>query len=106
MIKLSGKNWHGELDLEKGQARGVVNGCSWLLTCTAKSWVFEIAEDLAIGADELPLVGFGCAGWLAEHELEAEVSQANIAHFLEARFQEFTQNALQYHPTVNCTCSD
>ncbi|MBU2870563.1 hypothetical protein [Colwellia sp. E2M01] len=81
------------------------------------SWFVEIAEDQAIEAQQLPLVGFGCAGWLYQVEKEAISSpslvsaqappaiESEVKAKLNLVFKLFTQNKLVYIPAVTC-CND
>jgi hypothetical protein len=71
----------------------------------------EIAEDPSIEPADLPLVGFGCGGWLYEskepHSLE---TGANATSYVEEKvqlvFTLFRDKKLNYLPAISCPCSD
>ena len=121
MMKLSGENWSGSLCLNnKQKAYGRVNGYSWYFQSKNKAWFVEIAEEHVITPHELPLVGYGCGGWLYEcndvnlpnADLldESVVTEAYFVEYVQVKlslvFQLFGQNKLSYLPAVSCPCSD
>jgi len=112
MILVSGKQWTGSLQSEKTiKATGQINGYSWLFKAKKASFLVEIADDKSIAPTDLPLVGFGCSGWLyesAESHLpndERELVVAINDHLAEV-FALFTENKLRYLPAVSCPCSE
>ena len=106
MVKIKGEGWVGSLDLTNGQAEGRINGYSWLLKLKPDRWSFEIAEDQSIESEALPLVGFGCSGWLSESKRENEPSECVVTEYLEQKFSEFAESKLKFYPSVSCNCSD
>ena len=114
MLLLSGKNWSGSLhfnDSDMAKASGRVNGYSWYFQSKSNSWVVEIAEDPAIETHDLPLVGYGCGGWL--YESDKCILPDNEADFIQyintnlsLVFAMLHQNKLKYLPAVTCACSD
>jgi len=112
MDLLSGKNWSGNLLKNKTlTASGRVNGYAWYFQVKTNSWLVEIAEDQAIDASDLPLVGFGCGGWLYECDksILAENGQEQLSAIRESlslAFTKFQDNELQYLPAVTCACSE
>lgn len=111
-----GENWSGEIqfneaNFDRVKARGRVKGYSWHFQSNTDSWVIEIAEDISLEPSDLPLVGFGCGGWVHQSgklnfpsnksEFIALVSQALISIF-----ELYDQNKLVYLPTVTCACSE
>jgi len=112
MVLLSGEHWSGNLLLEKtAKATGQINGYSWLFTSKAQSFLVEIAEDKRIEGADLPLVGFGCSGWLYESEQTTFPSDEDaliqyIENTLSAVFTLFRENKLNYLPAVSCPCSE
>ncbi|PKF62321.1 hypothetical protein CW745_07090 [Psychromonas sp. psych-6C06] len=112
MIQLSGENWYGNLLFDtQSKARGRVHGYSWYLQSKNNSLIIEISEDPSIPPEELPLVGYGCGGWLFECE---QISLANnkidfvnyINEKLSFVFEQFSQNKLKYLAPVSCPCSE
>ena len=110
MTTLSGKTWHGSFNEQMPlKGRGVVNGYSWYFSAKASIWVLEIAEDQSIEPEVLPLVGFGCAGWLLEKKVAMdndEISPSEVESFLTESFRKLNDNELPYIPAVPCSCSD
>jgi|GEM_PF-3446956 len=106
MVNISGEGWQGVFDQNTNQARGKANGYSWFLKLKSAYWSFEIAEDQAIDAEQLPLVGFGCGGWLAEIPRESGVTLDVVTTILQGQFTAFADGKLKYYPSVNCSCSD
>lgn len=112
MPLLSGKNWSGTLHVNSTtKASGRVNGHSWFLQSRINSWTLEIASEQDIEPKDLPLVGYGCSGWL--YECEQQVLPNNkadcINYFnkkLSLVFEMFCQNKLEFLPSVTCPCSD
>lgn len=105
MIKLNNKNYSGEINIDsKITGNGKVQGHSWCLSSTSTSLIIEIAEDQMIDSNSLPLVGYGCSGWVYEQPLtknkEAILAIINTAMML------FSENKMTYLPTVTCSCSD
>ena len=65
MIQLSGDNWSGSLLFDAmSKASGRVNGYSWHFQSKGTALIVEISEDPNILPSDLPLVGYGCGGWL------------------------------------------
>jgi len=112
MISISAEQWSGTLRADNTiEVTGLINGYSWLLQSKSNSWVLEIAEEKAIKSDDLPLVGFGCAGWLYESgSVILPTNEADIIRYLNQQldvvFHLFSQNKLTYLPAVICPCSD
>lgn len=112
MTLLSGENWSGNISTKKTlTATGQINGYAWFFQVKQRSWLVEIAEDQTIDASDLPLVGFGCGGWLYEssHCNLPENEQQQIEYIqqsLSQVFSAFHHNKLQYLPAVSCPCSE
>ena len=73
--------------------------------------MFEIAEDPALEPSDLPLVGFGCGGWLYECKESSELmNEAEAVEYVEDKIQLvfalFREKKLKYLPAVSCPCSD
>lgn len=90
-----------EVNSAKLVASGNVGIYSWCVTRAASKQMLEIADDPAIQIADLPLVGYGCGGWLAE----APVSEP-IESFLQQSFERFANKTLKHVPAVSCACSD
>ena len=105
-VKVQGEGWAGSWDTASEKAQGYVNGCAWLLVLKNSGWLLEISEESGITPEQLPLVGYGCSGWLSEIKLDAAPSVEVVTRLLEAQFLAFSQGKLQYYPAVNCSCSD
>ena len=121
MIPLVGDNWSGNLHIKqinnslststKGKAKGRFNGHSWYFQSNANSWMLEIAEDQTIEPADLPLVGYGCGGWLYEEQLNSAIAnEVELTDFIKQQlpfvFNLFTANKLTYLAAVSCPCSD
>lgn len=83
---------------------GVVQGYCWCLTSTSTTITIEIAEDQAIDSESLPLVGYGCSGWIYELPLTFEPDK--IEATIDTAMKLFRENKLTYFPAVTCSCSD
>lgn len=90
-----------EVESAKFTASGTVGVYSWCVSRAGSKQVLEIADDPAIQIADLPLVGYGCGGWLAE----APASQG-LAEFLHQSFEDFANKTLKHVPAVTCACSD
>ena len=93
------------------KARGREKGYSWYLQLKNNVLMVEIAEDPSIEPEELPLVGFGCGGWLYESKeqisLETEASTTRyIEDKVQLAFTLFRDKQLNYLPAITCPCSD
>lgn len=112
MSLLSGEKWQGQRTAGMPvQASGQVNGYAWLFKAKQQRFIVEIAEDKTIAASDLPLVGFGCSGWLFESDtLDIPVEESQITGFIEQQltvvFTLFKQHKLTHFPAVSCPCSD
>ena len=113
MVQLSGEKWEGSLHFnETSKARGRVNSYSWYFQSKNNSWLVEIAEDQDVEPNELPLVGYGCGGWLYEcsNEVNLPDVEVDFIKFIKIKlpfvFQLFNQGKLTYLPAVSCPCSD
>ncbi|GDY24482.1 hypothetical protein AHAT_03720 [Agarivorans sp. Toyoura001] len=112
MIELSDENWSGSLLLDAtSKARGRIDGYSWYFQLKGKSLVVEIADDPQILPKELPLVGFGCGGWLYENEqVSSTTNEEALIEYINKElllvFSLFKQNKLNYIPAVSCPCSE
>lgn len=112
MSLLAGKNWSGTLRFNiTAKASGSVNGHSWYLQSRTSSWTLEIASEQDIEPTDLPLVGYGCAGWLYECEQQTlPNNEADYINYLNKElplvFELFNQNKLKFLPSVTCPCSD
>ena len=118
--KLSGDHWSGNLyftndKTNKHKASGRVSGYAWYFQSTIDSWSIEIAEDPSFEESELPLVGYGCGGWLYESDQGTllDVASNHVEDFiaflnkeLPLVFTLFSQNQLNYLPIVTCGCTD
>ena len=112
MIKITGKTWSGELlpDVHI-KACGQVSVYSWYLQLKSNILIVEIAEDLSLEPNDLPLVGFGCGGWLYECKAsDLPVSEAEAICYVDEKvaltFALFRDKQLKYLPSVSCPCSD
>jgi len=112
MTKLTGKNWTGEVYFDATtKARGRVSGYAWYFQSKGNLWWIEIAEDPSIEPEELPLVGYGCGGWLYEcDDVDLPVNEKIFTNFINIKllfvFDMFEQNTLKYLSAVSCPCSD
>jgi hypothetical protein len=114
VVELSGKDWSGTLLFNEDgivKAYGKINGYSWYFQSKVHAWTIEIAEDQTIEPSDLPLVGYGCGGWI--HEYDKDQLPKNEADFtryittnLSNVFNLFNKNKLTYLPAVTCVCSD
>lgn len=112
MVLLAGDNWSGNLHLTSTtKASGRINNYAWYFQSKADSWILEIADDQSLEASDLPLVGYGCGGWLYEsgkvtlpHNEAALITYLNT--HLTGVFLQFQKNTLNYLPAVSCPCSD
>ncbi|MEZ8826068.1 hypothetical protein AB4259_15710 [Vibrio amylolyticus] len=89
---------------EKVVGRGVVNHNSWMLYSTSSSLILEISDDPEITPEDLPLVGFGCGGWIVEEKCQWQ--SCNLEEFVEEAMKQFKANTLPYTPAVSCPCSE
>ena len=116
MTQISGKDWLGDIysstkELGIISAMGRVNGHAWYFKSTKHTWFIEICEDQLIEPGDLPLVGYGCAGWLYESKqiISADnnaVVMVDIIEKINRVFSLFKQQNLAYLPAVICGCSD
>jgi hypothetical protein len=112
MVKISGQNWTGSIQLsELFKARGSMDGYSWYFQSKENSFFIEIAEDYQITPEQLPLVGYGCGGWLYEsNSAPIPNNEQDFISFLDKQlslvFTLFKQNKLKYLPAVSCPCSE
>ena len=114
MTNISGENWFGIIHTNSSDiitVMGRIFGHAWYFKSTAHAWFIEISEDQAIEPNDLPLVGYGCSGWLYEKKIgltadnntkRIQIIDENINHV----FDLFKQKKLNYLPTVTCGCSD
>lgn len=104
-IPIEGKNEKGSITIaDKVRGFGVIDSHSWCLSSSSTSLVLEITDDPAIEPEDLPLVGYGCSGWIFERE--ATFSKNEIMSVVLEGFSLFRSNSLQYVPAVNNSCSD
>ena len=99
----------GEVNInEKVTGKGSVNFYSWCVTSTSSAIILEIADDPTITPDDLPLVGYGCAGWLFEKSISFNKADKNtdIQNAISEGFLLFSENKLKFMPAVTCSCSD
>ncbi|WP_370980260.1 hypothetical protein [Agaribacterium sp. ZY112] len=116
MINIKGSNWQGvieclDLDNNLARAHGVVLGYTWYMEATESNWRIEIAEDPELSHKDLPLVGFGCGGWLNElikdkKQAKKKTCEAHIVNFINASLILFSDKKLNYIPASSCNCSD
>lgn len=112
MLKISGDNWSGTILVgDTSKASGCINGYSWYLQFNANTWFVEIAEDQSIEPNDLPLVGYGCGGWLYKCDtgvapVNEDIILLTIHKHLSFVFTLFNENKLQYLPAVTCPCRD
>nr|CAA6830162.1 MAG: Unknown protein [uncultured Thiotrichaceae bacterium] len=85
---------------------GRLDGYSWYFQSNANRWSLEIAEDQHIEPEDLPLVGYGCSGWLYESEEAAQLDDKQVDAYIQKVFALLKQDKLSYIPTVNNSCSD
>lgn len=104
-VPVEGKNVKGSINIgEKVRGLGVIDSHSWCLSSNSTSLVLEISDDPAIEPEDLPLVGYGCSGWVFERE--ATSNNDEIMSVIMDGFLLFRSNSLQYVPAVNSSCSD
>jgi hypothetical protein len=104
-IKIDKNGAQGEINLgEKISGKGTINHYSWCLSCTSSKLILEIADDASITPDDLPLVGYGCAGWIFERNITFKESE--VINMITEGFLLFNENKLKYLPAVTCSCSD
>ncbi|MGF1681626.1 hypothetical protein [Photobacterium minamisatsumaniensis] len=102
-IQIEEKNWNGVIQLgEKIKGSGTINHHSWCLSSTSSSLILEISDDPAIQPEDLPLVGYGCSGWVFEHAVVFSEKDVMIA--INEGFSLFLSNELKYVPSVTCNC--
>ena len=112
MVQLTGNNWSGYLvQGAHTKACGQHKGYSWYLQLKSHVLIVEIAEDPSTEPTDLPLVGFGCGGWLYESkEPLLLASEAEAISYVEDKvqlvFTLFREKKLNYLPAVSCPCSD
>ncbi|MGF1696028.1 hypothetical protein L4C54_10205 [Vibrio lamellibrachiae] len=105
MLKMDEKEIQGTIELgEKIKGRGKVGIQSWYLSSTSSALVLEIAEDPEIEPEDLPLVGYGCGGWIAE--LEYSSIDNEVIAVIKQGISQFKQNKLAYVPAVTCACAE
>lgn len=120
MVLLSGEQWNGSLRFDdstqtdadgSAQATGLIDGYAWYFQSKNGSFFVEIAEDQGLTGDDLPLVGYGCGGWV--YECEEATFPSNKSDFsqyvnkqLSSVFTLFLLNKLNYLPDVSCPCSE
>ena len=111
-IQIAGEHWSGHLVVGvHTKACGRVNGYSWYLQLKSNVLLVEIAEDPSIEPADLPLVGFGCGGWLYESKEPYLLdTDANAINYIEDKvqlvFALFREKKLSYLPAITCPCSD
>ncbi|MCK6262753.1 hypothetical protein KP803_05630 [Vibrio sp. ZSDE26] len=104
MLKIDEKEIQGKIEFgEKIVGRGKVGIQSWYLSSTSIALVLEIAEDPEIEPEDLPLVGYGCGGWIFEHEYTS--SESEVVAAIKLGLSQFKQNSLEYVPAVTCACA-
>ena len=109
ITELQGDAWSGTLHSDGQQAYGLIMQHAWLLKIKNQRLSIEIAEHIDIEASLLPLVGFGCSGWLHEQTIDCAGKQPSLEHlqtYLNEVFLLFKQGKLTYLPSVSCSCSD
>ena len=112
MVKLSGKTWTGHfLPDDQIKASGQVSVYPWYLQLKNNVLMVEIAEDLSLDPSDLPMVGFGCGGWLYEcKESDSPATEAEAIRYIDEKvalvFELFRNKELKYLPAVSCPCSD
>ena len=99
MIKLNNEHYCGEINIDSK-----VTGYSWCLSSTSTTIVIEIAEDQSIDSKSLPLVGYGCGGWVYEQPLTK--NENDILAIINTAMMLFRDNKMTYFPAVTCSCSD
>lgn len=105
MIELKHAYYNGMVNLDKKiKGSGNVQGYSWCLSSTSTTLIVEIAEDQAIDSDNLPLVGYGCSGWIYEQPLSDNLDV--IKAVVHTAMMLFRENKIAYFPAVTCSCSD
>ncbi|MEC6797055.1 hypothetical protein VXS03_08335 [Photobacterium sp. S4TG1] len=105
MIKINNENYSGEINIDsKITGYGKVQGYSWCLSSTSTTVIVEIAEDQSIDSKSLPLVGYGCGGWIYEQPLIN--NEKDILAIIKTAIALFSKNKMTYFPAVTCSCSD
>ncbi|PSU73248.1 hypothetical protein C9J21_13500 [Photobacterium phosphoreum] len=105
MIEINNAYYRGAISIDsKVSGSGIVQGYSWCLSSTSTTLILEIAEDQAIDRESLPLVGYGCSGWIYEQPLSKQ--RGDIVTFIDAAMILFRDNKMTYFPAVTCSCSD
>lgn len=130
-IQINNKDCKGSITISNTViGHGTINSHSWLFKSTSKAMIFEIAEDPNLTAQDLPLVGFGCGGWIFEQALTTSIQEAlnttqtihddkvnaqdvntdsavidEVINILNTGISLFQTNKLEYIPAVNSACS-
>ncbi|MEC6830471.1 hypothetical protein VXS06_01675 [Photobacterium toruni] len=105
MIKINNENYCGVIEIDsKVIGYGEVQGYVWCLSSTSTTIIIEIAEDQTIDRHSLPLVGYGCSGWVYEQPFTHNENQ--ILAIINTAMLLFRENKLTYLPAVTCSCSD
>ena len=111
MIELSGENWSGSLLFDNElKGCGRVNGYSWHLQLKNSLLIIEISEQPSITPEEMPLVGYGCGGWIYECEQISIANKIDVVDYVNEKlsfvFEQFRKNKLNYLSAVSCPCSE
>jgi hypothetical protein len=112
VTELTGDNWSGIISANcVNKASGRVNGYAWYFQQKQSSWLIEIAEEQGIEPSDLPLVGYGCGGWLFESdkvidEMNSIKALETVPGKIDYVVNLFKQNKLNYLPAVSCGCRD
>ncbi|MCD9463622.1 hypothetical protein GLP30_11730 [Photobacterium phosphoreum] len=105
MIEIKNAYYRGAISIDsKVSGSGIVQGYSWCLSSTSTTLIIEIAEDPAIDRESLPLVGYGCGGWIFEQPFSQQ--RDYIMSFIDTAMMLFRDNKMTYFPAVTCSCSD
>ena len=96
------------IDLQnKIKGYGVLHGHAWCVSESKEIITLEISEDISLSPEHLPLVGYGCGGWLFKQEQTINIiSIDSLLNFIVVGFSYFKKNQLTYLPSVTGSCSD
>jgi hypothetical protein len=102
MSERTEKGWNGYIFGHcPVQGCGLVDGYPWYFRARGESWEMEIADDITVNCECLPLVGMSCSGWIIEEDWgtwpEAGYMDEKIAwSFIENTISKFRANRLKY----------
>jgi hypothetical protein len=80
------------------QGCGRVDGYPWYFRARGDSWWVEIADDLAMDEEVLPVVGASASGWLVRGDWPeaGHMAEERAWELVEAVIEQFRKRALPY----------